>query len=186
MKKINVSTFVSFGYECTGRSHDSSQSATYEISDHCWGVLRNEELNKGDELDLEDIQRLADKDSDVASFLDDIERTTNEMKIEFWLERCPDQSNLYEHLAEDIESKAFVPSVSYDDYKSDYMKDNGITPEDYEEDDLKEEYYDEIFEEYIGWVDGLDLYERAEKYGLDIDACNDTGDVNAAIDTAEL
>lgn len=165
---------------------DSDDSREYEISEELAELLRrknyrdywdemDEEERTSDNFDLElenwDVRgMMSDKSipehlrEELNAIDSDASCRADELAIEEALEYNPYEWDEYEWMEKDIENGLFVPDKNFEQFLEE--SDWDPADEDYDEEDVHEDYYDEISESYESWVETLPASDRAERYGL--------------------
>lgn len=171
--KIDISS--DYGCDCMGCGYGSEDSFYKEINDETGKILKHEIEVHGGCLDMDDVQALIDAGhTELQNLHDTIWDSIVKMDIEYWFEQCDDGcTDFYTRMEEDIEAGLFTPKMTFEEYLEN--NDIDIDYEDYDEDEARDEYMQELVDnEYMTWVSDLDVYERADRWGLDINVVRDS------------
>lgn len=191
MGKIKVSFEMFYGFDCMGRSHDNNQSLCFTVSEDCADQLKMIISKNGGEPTIEKsvLEKLvAEGNQELAEIKANIEENWKTLDIQYWLDNCEDDGGAFVNsLREDLDAGTFIPSISKSEFTQKYIAENNISEDEVDEceDIIYDAYFDIIYSEYESWVNEQDLYIRADKHGLDIDACGDMSEVKYVVSVVE-
>lgn len=168
--KIVVDINSVYGRGCMGGTYSSNDEMVMEIEDEDVADILMRELEANDgRLDMYDIENLIDDGEDELEDLhEELWDALVRSEVAFWLERGERHGDsMCSWREKDMEDGYFVPKMSFEEFIA--SKDVDTEDEDYDEEEWEYEYFDHLQDEYADWVDTLDVYEQADRYGLDVD-----------------
>lgn len=147
-----------------------------EVSDECASLIKSF-LAEGKNLNSKTVEELkSEHAAECEELLSAIAKSMKEHEIEVWIEESIGSQIevVMEAMQNDIDAGIFVPETTFEEFCETYKEENGIDDDDFDEEDAEDEYQNYLFEEeYRLWLADLDLYEQAERTGVDTDACGD-------------
>ena len=165
---------TSFGTDCRGISYNDSNSISIDVDKEVADMLASLIEENDGSIDNDLIEELIDGGDTT---LEDLHNTLGdacvEQDIAYWLEEgdADPAGMLSDQMDSDIESGEFVPQTSFEKWLEEGCYD--VEDEDYDEDEAMDEYQSYLMDdEYIPWLNTLDVYTHAEKVGLDVDVCS--------------
>ena len=178
MKKVEVEIDTDYGFAHYGGEKTDENESSVEISDALADYLRPM-LEDG--LDMRAVDELCSElqesnpalAEELSQLYYDIQDLCYDMTLEYCLEEDRDyydDENLEEYREKDLKEGRFVPTFANIEAFYEAHKDNYEDIDDYE---VEDDYDSAVKDEYMDWVEHLELYERAVRcFGEDMDPMN--------------
>ena len=168
MKKVEVEIDTDYGFAHYGGEMTDEKESPIEISDALADYLRPM-LEDG--LGMRAVNELCSKlkennpalAKELSQIDDNIRYLCSDMVMEYCLEEDRDyydDENLEEYREKDLKEGRFVPAFADKEAFYEAHKDKYEDIDDYE---VEDDYESAVQNEYIDWVEHLELYERAER-----------------------
>lgn len=187
MKTVEVEISTDYGFVHYGGDKTDEKGSRIEISDALADYLRPMLENS---LGMQAVDELCSKlktsnpvlAKELSRLDDDIRFLCSDMVMGYCLEEDRDyydDENLEEYREKDLKEGRFIPSFANIEAFYEAHKDNYEDIDDYE---VEDDYESAVQEEYMDWVEHLELHKRAERcFGEDFSPMERVFDWNYTI-----